>query len=830
MMDKLERRKQISESGDVPCEFLGPEIHRKLSEASESPKERDEVSREGPDPRYLNEEMQRELSEVSRKDERIGLTVDRAIGIEEPEHSTAKAEDKTLDVGKQITQEARQNGARECAYTSEHRPENNSISQELEISEKQVEQQAEARRTNEAKPKQIGVEKDAIVGQLPESKESKLDGKASEHSAEQVIQEKEDHSGGETHQISETRQQNECDRQSSEAKQDMHTKSEQIGLQSNSTDKQIPDRVKVATKEQLAVRIEEKQEMEIIRQEKESAPKIEGADNIKGLKNGLISDESNRRSYNKEPALERQAEIGHYEKYSGEYIDKHAEHLKPVVKKDINFLAEQSQARDVAKSKDNDTILEINKNRFQPAERLSCSPEEIKHLEKLGQRTEKDERVELRKHLDRIRELSPKTYMFVEKSLDSFLKKKDETSVVSLVRETADYLEASKGRVPKQKPTIKGVYQNAHGNIEPAIDALHALARYHRTGDIEIRLHPIKKGKKTEIYIPRELWKATAQYEAVKFNLTFPNGEKTVMYKPPCRGRYKEAPSLCKDIADKLRTSKQGVIDAKIEEITKEQLIKEMPKREDVDYEFKGKNLYIKIGDRRIKAHDVRYSFARSSPTTTSELKISFNIIDRKLGTKEAFIISYDGRNPPKTQVVIGSHPEECHFSYNRKLNCIEVSYKRDTGRKTGEHRIDHVKVIDMRTHPEKILIDLNKQTGVVSEELLEMTRGSTTKKGAAGNIVCGEVQRAKYRTYVRVESNGNDGGVDVEIPSQRKFIEACMCTNEKHLLTSLATAEIKALKRSQQSIYRNYTAVAMAVYIDRKNGHLKYIEKIVKE
>jgi len=57
MTDKPERRKQRGESGDAPCEFLGPEIHRKLSEATESPKERDEVSQERPDPRYLNEEM-----------------------------------------------------------------------------------------------------------------------------------------------------------------------------------------------------------------------------------------------------------------------------------------------------------------------------------------------------------------------------------------------------------------------------------------------------------------------------------------------------------------------------------------------------------------------------------------------------------------------------------------------------------------------------------------------------------------------------------------------------------------------------------------------------
>lgn len=48
--------------------------------------------------------------------------------------------------------------------------------------------------------------------------------------------------------------------------------------------------------------------------------------------------------------------------------------------------------------------------------------------------------------------------------------------------------------------------------------------------------------------------------------------------------------------------------------------------------------------------HDVEYSFTRSSPTTTSELKINFNILDRKLGTKSTFKVIYDGRNPPKTK------------------------------------------------------------------------------------------------------------------------------------------------------------------------------------
>jgi len=251
-----------------------------------------------------------------------------------------------------------------------------------------------------------------------------------------------------------------------------------------------------------------------------------------------------------------------------------------------------------------------------------------------------------------------------------------------------------------------------------------------------------------------------------------------------------------------------------------------MPKREDVDYEFKGKNLYIKIGDRRIKAHDVRYSFARSSPTTTSELKISFNILDRKLGTKDAFMINYDGRNPPRTKVQVGPHPEECHFRYNKKFDCIEVVYKRDTGRKTGEHRIDHVKVIDMRSHPREVIIDLDNRTGIVSKRVFNYVNGNSMNKGAAGNIVCGAVQKEKYKTIVKVERIGNREGADVEIPSQRKFIEVCMCTNEKDFLTRLATAEIKAAKRLRQPRYYDYIAGAMAVYIDKKNGHLKYMER----
>jgi len=289
---------------------------------------------------------------------------------------------------------------------------------------------------------------------------------------------------------------------------------------------------------------------------------------------------------------------------------------------------------------------------------------------------------------------------------------------------------------------IRGIYQHARGDVESASDALHALTHFHRTGNIEIKLKPILKGDKTELYIPRELWRATAGYEAVKFNLTFPNGEKTTMYKPSCHGKYQDVPSLCNDIAKRLRSSRFGSIETRLEELTKEQFIQETPKRRDVDYEFKEKDFYIKIGGKRIKAHDVSYSFMRSSPTTTSELRIDFNILDKKQGTKNAFRVSYDGRNPPKNQVIIGSHPPECHFSYNKKFYCIEVSYKSDTGRKTGDHRIDHVKVIDLRSYPREVIIDLDNQTGIISEKILTMTYGSTTDKGAAGNIIAGAVQR----------------------------------------------------------------------------------------
>jgi hypothetical protein len=110
------------------------------------------------------------------------------------------------------------------------------------------------------------------------------------------------------------------------------------------------------------------------------------------------------------------------------------------------------------------------------------------------------------------------------------------------------------------------------------------------------------------------------------------------------------------------------------------------------------------------------------------------------------------------------------------------------------------------------------------------MTRGSTTKKGAAGNIVCEAVQRIKYKTNVIVEDKGNLEGPDVLIPSKRKFIEVCMCTNEKNLFNMLSSAEKKALRRLKDPNYRDYMAEAMAVYINRKNGHLKYIETLVKE
>jgi len=1017
LTDKPERRKHRDDSGEMPGGALSPEIHRRLSEASEHPKEHEKGAQEKPDHRYLSEEVHRELSEASRQDERIDQPVEttRSGGMDaKPEHPVERAEERrSPDVEsrpqekgtvserfvrteeRQTTRGAQQEGAREHTDPSEQpfkskpmpRESNSQTTEEESGRHEKVKQPAEVKRTDEAKPEQKGLmvrqlpesqehesrlpEKETAPEQLtrdeerqstsktqaekirepqveqpdskpslskPEPQESNSKGKesATEHHAEQekVAKEKPDqrYPNEETHQISETSQQHRRDNQPGEATsaQDTRTKPEQMGAQSDSTTKRLPespDRVTAATQKhefpQLPVRTEGKQAMEATRQEKESVTPMERADNTKGQSNSkLIPNESNShndtrikpepavtnidprvsrelsdrsekelgkgaiskqpkgtegdhvtreneaekvkelsakpanhkesRSGNKEPALEhvgetvghikphdnlqarseehtlRQAETGQNEKYHGELTDKSTKRLEPVVRED-------NPPKDAIKSKGSDPLEQNNHqetNIVRPTEQPSRVSEAsmTEHLEKERQRTEKNAREGLRRDLDRIKELSPRTHMLVERSLNGFLKKKDETSVVRLVRETADYLEASKDMVPQPKPTVKGIYQHAHGDVESAADALHALAHYHRTDNIEIRLRPIFKGKKTELYIPSELWRATAGYEAVKFNLTFPNGEKTTMYKSSCHGKYKDVPSLCNDIAERLRSSRYGAIEARLEELTKEQFIQETPKRKDVDYEFKGENFYIKIGDKRIKAHDVTYSFMRSSPTTTSELRIGFNILDKKSGKKDAFIVSYDGRNPPKTQVMIGTHPAECTFSYDTKLNCIEVQYKHDTGRKTGDHRIDHVKVIDMKSHPEKVVIDLSKQTGVVSKEVLEMTKGSTTRRGAAGNIVCGAVQRIKYETHVMVESNGNEGGVDVEIPSQQKFFEVCMCTNEKNLFTSLTTAEIKALNRLRKSQYRDYTAVAMAVYIDRKNGHLHYIEKLVKE
>jgi len=186
----------------------------------------------------------------------------------------------------------------------------------------------------------------------------------------------------------------------------------------------------------------------------------------------------------------------------------------------------------------------------------------------------------------------------------------------------------------------------------------------------------------------------------------------------------------------------------------------------------------------------------------------------------------YDGRNPPKTKVRIGTHSKECRFMYNRKLDCIEVPYRHDTGRKTGEHRIDHVKVIDMRTHPREVIIDLDNQIGIISKKMLGMIYGSSTDKCAVGNIIAGEIQRKKHNTDVIVERKGNKEGVDVEIPSQRKLIEVGMCTNEKNLFTTLSNTEIKAIRRLRQPKYKDYIAEVMAIYIDKKNGHLKYIER----
>jgi len=76
------------------------------------------------------------------------------------------------------------------------------------------------------------------------------------------------------------------------------------------------------------------------------------------------------------------------------------------------------------------------------------------------------------------------------------------------------------------------------------------------------------------------------------------------------------------------------------------------------------------------------------------------------------------------------------------------------------------------------------------------------------------------------VERKGNQEGVDVEIPSLRKFIEVSMCINEKNLLQTLANTEKKAIRRLRQLRYENYIAAVMAIYINRRNGHLKYMEK----
>jgi len=109
---------------------------------------------------------------------------------------------------------------------------------------------------------------------------------------------------------------------------------------------------------------------------------------------------------------------------------------------------------------------------------------------------------------------------------------------------------------------------------------------------------------------------------------------------------------------------------------------------------------------------------------------------------------------------------------------------------------------------------------------MLGMIYGSSTDKGAVGNIIAGEIQRKKHNTDVIVERKGNKEGVDVEIPSQRKLIEVGMCTNEKNLFTTLSNTEIKAIRRLRQPKYKDYIAEVMAIYIDKKNGHLKYIER----
>lgn len=188
MTDNPESRKRRDDSGDAPGKYLGPEIHRKLSEASEHPKEHEKEAQEKPDRIYLNEDVRRELSEASRQDERINQPIEttRTGGIDaEPEHSVVQREERRLpgnsNVEKQTTQGAQQEGTGEHIDSSEQPLKSNLIPRELNSQSaeegsgkhEQAERPAEAKRTDDmdAKLEQIGEPKDPTVRQIYEIQE-----------------------------------------------------------------------------------------------------------------------------------------------------------------------------------------------------------------------------------------------------------------------------------------------------------------------------------------------------------------------------------------------------------------------------------------------------------------------------------------------------------------------------------------------------------------------------------------------------------------------------------------------------------------------------------
>lgn len=229
LTDKSERRKDKDDSGDIPGEALSTEIHRELSEASQRPKEQETKVQEKPDHRELAEETHLRPPEESGRHEKVEQPAEMKRADETDTKPEQISEQKDPIIKKSPESQERESRlpeketAPEQLARDEERQSTSKTQTEITI-EQQVEQP-------DSKPS---------LGK-PELQESNSKGKesASEDHTEQekVVQEKPDHRypNEETHQISETRQRHERDKQPSEITrtQDTYIKPEPVVTQTD---------------------------------------------------------------------------------------------------------------------------------------------------------------------------------------------------------------------------------------------------------------------------------------------------------------------------------------------------------------------------------------------------------------------------------------------------------------------------------------------------------------------------------------------------------------------------------------------------------------------